>query len=109
MTCFRALLQTRSLLGPAIYGFLVVFCGDARRRQSFEVLLSGETAQLAFVDPPYNVKIRGHVSGNGRVQHREFMQASGEKTSAQFTKFLEESLDLPRRTLRRGRHSFHLL
>jgi DNA modification methylase len=71
-----------------------LFCGDARRRQSFEFLLSGETAQLAFVDPPYNVKIRGHVSGNGRVQHREFMQASGEKTSAQFTKFLEESLDL---------------
>src|SRR6516164_2803902 len=71
-----------------------LFCGDARRRESFEALLSGETAQLAFVDPPYNVKIRGHVSGNGRVQHREFMQASGEKTSAQFTKFLEESLDL---------------
>jgi len=71
-----------------------LFCGEARRRESFEALLSGETAQLAFVDPPYNVKIRGHVSGNGRVQHREFMQASGEKTSAQFTKFLEESLDL---------------
>ena len=71
-----------------------LFCGDARRRESFEFLLSGETAQLAFVDPPYNVKIRGHVSGNGRVQHREFVQASGEKTSAQFTKFLEESLDL---------------
>jgi DNA modification methylase len=71
-----------------------LFCGDARRRESFEVLLSGETAQLAFVDPPYNVKIRGHVSGNGRIKHREFMQASGEKTSAQFTKFLEESLDL---------------
>jgi hypothetical protein len=71
-----------------------LFCGDARRRESFEVLLSGEAAQLAFVDPPYNVKIRGHVSGNGRIKHREFMQASGEKTSAQFTKFLEESLDL---------------
>jgi DNA modification methylase len=86
--CFRALLQARILGGHRL------FCGDARRRESFEVLLSGETAQLAFVDPPYNVKIRGHVSGNGRVQHREFMQASGEKTSAQFTKFLEESLDL---------------
>jgi DNA modification methylase len=71
-----------------------LFCGDARRRESFEFLLSGETAQLAFVDPPYNVKIRGHVSGNGRIKHREFMQASGEKMSAQFTKFLEESLDL---------------
>jgi DNA modification methylase len=71
-----------------------LFCGDARRRESFETLLSGETAQLAFVDPPFNVKIRGHVSGKGRIKHREFAQASGEKTSAQFMKFLEESLGL---------------
>jgi hypothetical protein len=34
------------------------------------------------------------VSGKGRVKHREFAQASGEKTSAQFTKFLEETLGL---------------
>jgi hypothetical protein len=66
-----------------------LFCGDARRRESFETLLSGETAQLAFVDPPFNVKIRGHVSGKGRIKHREFAQASGEKASAQFMKFLE--------------------
>ena len=71
-----------------------LFCGDARRRESFGILLSGETAQLAFVDPPYNVRIRGHVSGKGRIKHREFAQASGEKSAAQFTKFLEESLGL---------------
>jgi hypothetical protein len=71
-----------------------LFCGDARRRESFEALLSGNAAQLIFIDPPYNVKIRGHVSGKGRIKHREFAQASGEKTSAQFTKFLEESLGL---------------
>jgi DNA modification methylase len=68
-----------------------IFCGDARRRESFDILLSGEVAKLVFIDPPYNVKIRGHVSGKGRVKHRE-LHASGEKTSAQFTKFLEESL-----------------
>ena len=71
-----------------------LFCGDARRRESFSTLLGGDIAQLVFVDPPYNVKIRGHVSGNGRIKHREFAQASGEKTSAQFAKFLEESLGL---------------
>ena len=69
-----------------------LFCGDARHRESFEELLQGERAQLVFVDPPYNVPIRGHVSGKGRVKHREFAQASGEKTPAQFTKFLEECL-----------------
>jgi hypothetical protein len=71
-----------------------LFCGDARRRESFATLLSGEIAQLIFVDPPYNVKIRGHVSGKGRIKHREFVQASGEKTPAQFAKFLEESFGL---------------
>jgi DNA modification methylase len=71
-----------------------LFSGDARRRESFSILLSRETAQLVFVDPPYNVKIRGHVSGKGRVKHREFAQASGEKTVAQFVKFLEDSLGL---------------
>jgi hypothetical protein len=37
-----------------------LFCGDARRRESFEILLSGETAQLAFIDPPYNVRVNTH-------------------------------------------------
>jgi DNA modification methylase len=71
-----------------------LLCGDARRRESFTTLLAGKTAQFVFVDPPYNVRIRGHVSGKGRIKHREFAQASGEKTSAQFTKFLEETLSL---------------
>jgi DNA modification methylase len=71
-----------------------LLCGDARRRESFAALLSGKLAQLVFTDPPFNVPIRGHVSGKGRIKHREFLQASGEKTSAQFTKFLEDSLGL---------------
>ncbi len=69
-----------------------LICGDARRRESFTALLSGEAARLAFVDPPFNVRVRGHVSGKGRIKHREFVQASGEKTSAQFAKFLEDAL-----------------
>jgi ParB-like nuclease family protein len=69
-----------------------VLCGDARHRESFEAVLQGERTQLVFVDPPYNVPIRGHVSGKGRIKHREFAQASGEKTSPQYTKFLEECL-----------------
>ena len=71
-----------------------LFCGDARRAESFATLLGGSRAQLVFVDPPFNVKIQGHASGKGRVKHREFAEASGEKTSAQFAKFLEDSLNL---------------
>jgi hypothetical protein len=71
-----------------------LICGDARDRGAFKKLLGDSTAKLVFVDPPYNIKIQGHVSGKGRVKHREFVQASGEKTTAQFTKFLEDSLQL---------------
>jgi DNA modification methylase len=71
-----------------------LLCGDARHEGSFATLMGGSSAQLVFVDPPYNVQIRGHVSGKGRIKHREFAQASGEKTQAQFTKFLEDTLGL---------------
>jgi DNA methylase len=40
------------------------------------------------------VKIDGHVSGNGRVRHKEFAMASGEMTEAEFREFLHESLEL---------------
>jgi DNA modification methylase len=71
-----------------------ILCGDARREDSFATLLGGSRARLVFVDPPFNVKIRGHVSGKGRIEHREFAEASGEMTPAQFAKFLEDSLGL---------------
>lgn len=65
-----------------------VLCGDATKPQSYQRLLNGERAQLVFTDPPYNVPIKGHVSGLGKVQHHEFAMASGEMSPAQFTEFL---------------------
>ena len=43
---------------------------------------------MVFADPPYNVPIDGHVSGLGATRHREFAEASGEMTRAEFTAFL---------------------
>ena len=43
---------------------------------------------MIFADPPYNVPIRGHVSGLGRVQHREFAMAHGEMSGADYAAFL---------------------
>ncbi len=43
---------------------------------------------MVFTDPPYNVRISGHVSGLGKAKHREFAMASGEMSTAEFTKFL---------------------
>ena len=63
-------------------------CGDALERETYSLLLDGEAAQMVFTDPPYNVRIDGHVSGKGAVRHREFAMASGEMSREAFTLFL---------------------
>lgn len=65
-----------------------LLCEDSRRPESYEALLGSECAELVICDPPYNVPIQGHVSGNGRNRHREFAMASGEMSQAEFTAFL---------------------
>ena len=71
-----------------------IFCGDARDRASFEAVLLGETAQMVFTDPPYNVPIDGNVSGLGAVKHAEFAMAAGEMSDAEYTGFLRSVLRL---------------
>lgn len=71
-----------------------VFCGDALAPKSYEALMDGHRANVIFTDPPYNVPISGHVSGNGKVQHREFVMASGEMSEAEFVAFLTGALNL---------------
>jgi len=67
-------------------------CGDSLDPGVVKTLMAGETAQMVFTDPPYNVPIEGHVSGLGKVTHRDFAFASGEMTKAEFTGFLERAL-----------------
>jgi hypothetical protein len=38
-----------------------LICGDARDAKAYTTLLGGETIDLIFTDPPYNVPIDGHV------------------------------------------------
>jgi DNA modification methylase len=77
-----------------ILGAHRLVCGDACDGETYLRLMDGQKAQFVFTDPPYNVKIDGHVSGLGRVRHREFKMATGEMTQAQFTGFLEQALKL---------------
>jgi DNA modification methylase len=51
-------------------------------------LMGGAEARMVFSDPPYNVKIDGHVGNSGKTQHREFAMASGEMSETEFTNFL---------------------
>lgn len=69
-----------------------LMCGDARDAQVIQQLMAGETARMVFTDPPYNVRIDGHVGGSGSVRHREFAMAAGEMSQDQFTRFLTETL-----------------
>jgi DNA modification methylase len=95
-----------------------LLCGDALDPASYAYLLGGQTAQLVFTDPPYNVAIDGHVGGKGRVRHREFVMASGEMSPAQFSAFLIKALSNARAVSADGailfvtmdwRHAFDLL
>ena len=53
-----------------------LLCGDALDHASYKHLMGREKARLIVTDPPYNVPIAGHVSGLGKVRHREFVQGS---------------------------------
>ena len=83
-----------------------VFCGNARSLTDFAALLDGCQAAMVFTDPPYNVPIAGHVSGNGKARHREFFEASGEMTPAAFAAFLDEGLGNISQFCRDGAVSF---
>jgi len=65
-----------------------LLCADATQAENYEHLLDGALADMIFTDPPYNVPIKGHVSGKGKSQHAEFVMASGEMSEAEFTQFL---------------------
>lgn len=66
-----------------------LICGDSTKIETYQSLMGEELAGVILTDPPYNVKISGHVCGNGKVQHEEFAMASGEMTDAEFVAFLE--------------------
>jgi DNA modification methylase len=75
------------LLGPHR-----LHCGNALDAASYAALMEAAKAAAVFTDPPYNVKIDGHVSGNGSITHREFAMASGEMTEQEFADFLAASM-----------------
>ncbi len=71
-----------------------IICGDSLNSDTFVKLFDGKKADMVLQDPPYNVKIDGHVCGSGTVKHKEFAMASGEMTTNEFTKFLETNFNL---------------
>lgn len=70
------------LLGPHR-----LLCADSTLAASYAQVLNGELAQMVFTDPPYNVPIEGNVTRSQR--HGEFVMASGEMSTGEFTAFLQ--------------------
>lgn len=77
------------LLGPHR-----VLCGNALEGLAYASLMGEKRAHIVFSDPPFNVRIDGHVGGLGAIHHREFAMASGEMTEVEFTAFLGKTLGL---------------
>jgi DNA modification methylase len=69
-----------------------VLCGDARDAIAYTRLMRDERAAMTFADPPFNVRVRGHVQGRGQRKHAEFAFASGEMSDTEYRTFLCETL-----------------
>lgn len=67
-------------------------CGNALKEETYHALMGEERADMVFTDPPYNVPIAGHVSGLGKVKHKDFAMACGEMSESEFTSFLQTFL-----------------
>src|SRR5262249_50330694 len=57
---------------------------------AFAALMGQEHAAMVFTDPPFNLRIDGHVGGLGAIHHRSFPMASGEMDPAEFAAFLDQ-------------------
>jgi DNA modification methylase len=68
-----------------------LLCGDARNADDLACLLGKARPAMAFLDPPYNVRVRDIV-GRGQIKHSEFAMASGELSRTSFVEFLQQSL-----------------
>lgn len=99
--------QVVSVLGDLwVLGRHRLICGDAQHEQTFAQLMDGAAADMVFTDPPYNVKIDGHVCGLGRIKHRDFAFASGEMSRDAFTRFLTQTLGHTAAVMRDGAIAF---
>ena len=78
-----------------------LLCGDTRDSGSIGRLMGKERAAMAFLDPPYNVRVKDIV-GRGRTKHDEFAMASGEMSHPEFIEFLQETLSVASSVSRDG-------
>ncbi|MEN2786500.1 DNA methyltransferase [Sphingomonas qilianensis] len=67
-----------------------IICGNSLEPSVYATLMGADRATCCFTDPPYNVKIQGHVTSSAK--HDDFAMASGEMTQSEFEQFLNVAL-----------------
>ncbi|MDR3208907.1 MAG: ParB N-terminal domain-containing protein [Rickettsiales bacterium] len=95
-----------------------LYHGDSLKEESFQILFGDKKANLCVQDPPFNVKVQGHVCGAGETKHKEFAFASGEMNDGEFVDFLTSNFRLCAKYSTDGslhlnfmdwRHGWHIL
>ncbi|MBU3069236.1 site-specific DNA-methyltransferase [Aestuariicella sp. G3-2] len=66
-----------------------LLCGDSTSKQDLEKLMSGELADMAFTDPPYNVDYGNNAKDKMRGKDRRIMN---DNLGDDFYKFLKDAL-----------------
>lgn len=78
-----------------VLGLHRVLCGDATSRADVERLMAGESGDLVFTDPPYNVSYEGYTEDRLTIR--------GDRMSAeQFMRFLQDAFGSYRRVIKPG-------
>ena len=78
-----------------------ILCGRAQDMAGFAAGAFPCNAAMVIQDPPFNLKISGHVS-TVKGRHAEFAEASGEMQPVEFVRFLIETLEPALSRLRPG-------
>lgn len=86
-----------------------IICGSSLEIDTFEKLMEDARADMVLQDPPFNVKIFGHVCGAGSVKHKEFAMASGEMTGPEFVDFLHTNFALCAKFSRPGSLQYNFM
>jgi len=86
-----------------------IICGNSLQPKTFQKLIGDKVADMILQDPPYNVKISGHVCNSGSIKHKEFAMASGEMKSDEFRKFLSSNFALCEQYLKDGGLSYNFM
>ncbi len=86
-----------------------IICGNSLDAATFETLLGTRQADMVLQDPPYNVKISGHVCGSGNIRHKEFKMASGEMSTDEFMQFLHKNFELCAKYSRPGALQYNFM